>query len=182
MNNYIILVSNGIYVAVDILSNSASNEITSLLQQGFTIAYDSCKAESIEQALRTWQKQKEGTYGYEHIITSTTSVLARNIEIVEVKGVITATIVAGMSFLRDLSAVIRDFTGGNSGTYMSKLDDIKSQALVQLRRQADELGCNAVIGVSIDVDEISGGGKSMMMVTASGTAVNMEKLVTPPSS
>ncbi len=51
-------------------------------------------------------------------------------------------------------ASIRDFTGGNSGTYMAKLDELKTQALVQLRKQADELGCNALIGVSIDVDEL----------------------------
>ncbi|WP_421179888.1 heavy metal-binding domain-containing protein [Aeromonas enteropelogenes] len=50
-----------------------------------------------------------------------------------------------------------------------------TQALVQLRKQADELGCNALIGVSIDVDEVAGGGKSMMMVTATGTAIVVEK-------
>ncbi|KHE94416.1 hypothetical protein WH06_22610 [Aeromonas salmonicida subsp. salmonicida] len=109
------------------------------------------------------------------MITSTTNVLAQDTRVIEVKGVTTATIVAGMNFLRDFMASIRDFTGGNSGTYMSKLDDLKTQALVQLRKQADELGCNALIGVSIDVDEISGGGKSMMMVTATGTAIVAEK-------
>jgi uncharacterized protein YbjQ (UPF0145 family) len=176
MNTYIILGSNGIYVAVDILSDSASREIFELQQQGFTIAFDSCKAKSVEHAIKTWKQQRDGTYGYEHVITSTTSVLAHDTQVIEVKGVTTATIVAGMNFLRDFLASIRDLAGGNSGTYMSKLDEIKSQALVQLRRQADELGCNALIGVSIDVDEISGGGKSMMMVTASGTAVIVENV------
>ena len=177
MNNYIIMVGRGIPVAVDILSESASSEIASLQQQGFIIAYDSCKAESIEHALKTWQQQRDGTYGYEHVITSTTNVLAHDTRVIEVKGVTTATIVAGMNFLRDFMASIRDFTGGNSGTYMAKLDEIKTQALVQLRKQADELGCNALIGVSIDVDEISGGGKSMMMVTATGTAIILDKSV-----
>lgn len=125
--------------------------------------------------MKTWKQQRDGTYGYEHIITSTTNVLAQDTRVIEVKGVTTATIVAGMNFLRDFMASIRDFTGGNSGTYMSKLDDLKTQALVQLRKQADELGCNALIGVSIDVNEISGGGKSMMMVTATGTAIVAEK-------
>ena len=82
---------------------------------------------------------------------------------------------AGTNIFKDLFASVRDIVGGNSATYMSKLDEIKSQVLSQLRKKACELGCNAVIGVSIDVDEISGGGKSMLMVTASGTAVTVVK-------
>ena len=65
--------------------------------------------------------------------------------------------------------------GNNAFAGAIKLDEIKSQVLSQLRKKACELGCNAVIGVSIDVDEISGGGKSMLMVTASGTAVTVVK-------
>lgn len=62
MNSYIILGSNGIYVAVDKLSDSASREIFELQQQGFTIAFDSCKANSAEHAIETWKQQKDGTY------------------------------------------------------------------------------------------------------------------------
>ncbi len=176
MKTYIILAKNGIYIAVDLLSDAAYHEITSLKEQGFIIALDSCRAESIEHALKVWQSQREGTYSFEHILTSTTNLLAKNTDVIEGKGVITATIVAGASIFSDLFAGVRDVVGGNSATYMSKLDDIKLQALGQLRKQADELACNAIIGVSIDVDEISGGGKSMLMVTASGTAVIVEKL------
>ncbi len=87
MNNYIIMVGRGIPVAVDILSESASSEIA-LQQQGFIIAYDSCKAESIEHALKTWQQQRDGTYGYEHVITSTTNVLAHDTRVIEVKALL----------------------------------------------------------------------------------------------
>ncbi|MGU5768089.1 YbjQ family protein [Aeromonas allosaccharophila] len=175
MKNYVILAKDGIYVAVDILSDAASHEIISLKEQGFIVAFDSCRAESIEHALKVWQSQREGTFSFEHILTSTTNSLAKNIDVIEGKGVITATIVAGTNIFRDIFASVRDIVGGNSSTYMSKLDDIKSQALVQLKKQADELDCNAIIGVSIDVDEVSGGGKSMLMVTASGTAVIVER-------
>ncbi|WP_369436738.1 heavy metal-binding domain-containing protein [Vibrio jasicida] len=44
-----------------------------------------------------------------------------------------------------------------------------------MRKQAANKKCNAIVGVSIDVDEVSGGGKSMFMVTAVGTAVIVEK-------
>lgn len=55
--------------------------------------------------------------------------------------------------------------------YINKIDQIKAEALMGLRKQAAEKKCNAIVGVSIDVDEISGSGKSMFMVTAIGTAV-----------
>jgi hypothetical protein len=40
---------------------------------------------------------------------------------------------------------------------------------------AYELGANCIIGLNIDMDEISGKGKSMFMLTALGTAVIIEK-------
>lgn len=178
MNKYVILVKGGggICVAVDILSDGASHEISSLSEQGFYVVYETCWAKSTEHAVRVWQNQEKGLYSFEEILTSTTNILGKGFDIVEVNGVITATVVAGTNIFKDLFASVRDIVGGNSATYMSKLDEIKSQVLSQLRKKACELGCNAVIGVSIDVDEISGGGKSMLMVTASGTAVIVEKL------
>ncbi|ELJ8761043.1 YbjQ family protein [Vibrio diabolicus] len=171
MNTYIILVKNGIFVPVDILSESASDEIKSLEEQGFIVAFESCRADNIEHALEVWQQQRDGTFTYDHILTSTTNSIGTQENISHHYGVVTATIVAGTNIFRDIFATVKDITGGTSGTYMSKLDQIKSQALIQLRKQADEMGGNAIIGISIDVDEISGGGKSMMMVTATGTVV-----------
>ncbi|OCP92021.1 hypothetical protein BTA15_06885 [Vibrio parahaemolyticus] len=101
--------------------------------------------------------------------------MSSDLDIVENHGVITSTVVAGTNFLRDILAGVRDIVGGQSGTYNNKLDQIKSDALLGLRKQAANKKCNAIVGVSIDVDEVSGGGKSMFMVTAVGTAVIVEK-------
>ncbi len=101
--------------------------------------------------------------------------LGKGVDVSEVNGVVTATVVAGINIFSDIFAIARDIVGGNSATYMLKLDEIKNQVLSQLRRKACELGCDAIVGVTIDVDEISGGNKSMLMVTASGTAVTVVK-------
>lgn len=41
------------------------------------------------------------------------------------------------------------------------------------RQEAHALGAEAVVGVDLDYSEISGGGKSMLFLVASGTAVKL---------
>ena len=48
-------------------------------------------------------------------------------------------------------------------------------ALSLAHAPAHAIGADAVLGVSLDYSEISGGGKSMMFLVASGTAVRLEK-------
>ena len=46
-------------------------------------------------------------------------------------------------------------------------------ALQELRQEARELGAEAVVAVDLDYSEISGGGKNMLLLVASGTAVTL---------
>jgi uncharacterized protein YbjQ (UPF0145 family) len=55
------------------------------------------------------------------------------------------------------------------------LKDARKVALDELRSEAAYLGADAVIGVDLDYSEISGGGKSMLFLVASGTAVKLSK-------
>src|SRR3546814_13568242 len=50
-------------------------------------------------------------------------------------------------------------------------------AIERVKYAAYEIGANCIVGLSIDMDEISGKGKSMFMLTAIGTAVIIEKEV-----
>lgn len=156
---------------VDLLSESSSEEIKSLISQGFVIFFENCQAENSEQALKIWRSQKTNITEYNHIKTSTSNFILPNLIVVENKGVITASIVAGTNVLSDFFARFSDLFGGKSSTYIAEIDNIKEQALKELRKKADSLSCNAIINVSIDVDEISGNNKSMLMVTAVGTAI-----------
>ena len=47
-------------------------------------------------------------------------------------------------------------------------------ALYELKKEAHEVGANAVIGVDLDYVELSAAG-SMVMLVASGTAVKIEQ-------
>lgn len=103
------------------------------------------------------------------IITTTHSI--QNHDIVKYLGVINANQVLGVNFFSDAIAGISDVFGGNSGTYRRNLDSLYEQVIALLKQKATSIGANAIIGIQIDFDEISGKGKSMFMITAVGTAV-----------
>jgi len=98
----------------------------------------------------------------------------QNIEQFEIENyleIISTNVVIGTNFFSDFGASITDFFGGISGTYQNKLQEIYDVAIDNLRKKAKRKGANAVIGLKIDFDEISGKGKSMFMISAIGTAV-----------
>jgi hypothetical protein len=66
--------------------------------------------------------------------------------------------------------------------YQGKLNRINERALSLIQERAAARGANAVVGLRVDHDEISGGGKSMLMVTAMGTAVTCQELKTEISN
>ncbi len=70
-------------------------------------------------------------------------------------------------------AGIRDVVGGRSGAYEQSLREAKSIAVREMMDQAQRLGANAIIGVDLDFETIGSNG-SMLMVSANGTAVNIE--------
>jgi len=73
---------------------------------------------------------------------------------------------------RDLFAGIRDIVGGRSGSYEKSLRQAREIAFRELEEEALKLGADAVVGVDIDYEVIGERG-SMMMVSASGTAVTL---------
>lgn len=83
---------------------------------------------------------------------------------------ICSNVVIGTNIFSDIAASFSDFFGGTSGTYQNKLESIYEKATASLRGKAISLGANAIIGFNVDFDEISGSGKSMFMISASGTA------------
>ncbi len=104
------------------------------------------------------------------IVTTTNTVEGR--EIADYRGVVTGEAILGTNIFRDLFAGIRDLVGGRSGAYEQVLREARETALRELQEEATKLGANAVIGVDIDYENISTGSSgSMLMVSASGTAV-----------
>lgn len=87
---------------------------------------------------------------------------------------ISAHVVAGTGFFSDFAASLSDVFGGRSRTYQRQLSSIYNEAIETLKLSAYEIGGNCILGLKVDLDEISGKGKSMFMITAVGTAVIIE--------
>ena len=104
------------------------------------------------------------------ILSTTPTIEGRRI--VEYKGVVFGEVIAGVDFLRDIAASIRNFVGGRSGSYEEELIKARTQAMDEMSQRAAELGADAVVCIDIDY-EVLGANNGMLMVTASGTAVKL---------
>jgi uncharacterized protein YbjQ (UPF0145 family) len=105
------------------------------------------------------------------LVTTTNTV--EGYKVLEYKGLVAGEAILGANMFRDLFASIRDIVGGRSGAYEKVLNDARETAVGDMTEQARRLGANAVIGVDIDYETIGSNG-SMLMVSASGTAVLLE--------
>jgi uncharacterized protein YbjQ (UPF0145 family) len=128
--------------------------------------------EIIQQQDAQRQKLVEAVNGMQ----TTTAYALEGYRVTRTLGVISAENVAGINLIIDLFSEIRDQWGGRSRSLQNILRDAKNNALLELKLDAHQLGGNAVIGVDLDYSEISGGGKSMLMVVATGTAVIVEQI------
>jgi len=88
---------------------------------------------------------------------------------------VSAHIVAGTNLFSDFLGGLTDVFGGRSQTYQKQLTSLYNEAIERIKFAAHEVGANCVMGLSIDMDEISGKGKAMFMLTAIGTAIILEK-------
>ena len=103
------------------------------------------------------------------LLTTTDSVEQR--PVVRYLGIVSGEAIMGTNIFRDFFASIRDVVGGRSGGYEQALRDAKDAALAEMSDQAAKLGANAVVGVDLDYQVIGGDSKTMLMVSANGTAV-----------
>ena len=88
-------------------------------------------------------------------------------------GIVSGEAILGANIFKDFFAGIRDIVGGRSAAYEEELRKAKDIALAEMAEQAKMLGGNAVLGVDLDYETIGANG-SMLMVSASGTAVTLE--------
>ncbi len=85
-------------------------------------------------------------------------------------GVVTSQTIIGANIFKDIFAGLRDIFGGRSGTYERVLEEAKTYALNELIQKAQSMGANAVVGIDLDYETVGAKG-SMLMVSASGTAI-----------
>ena len=105
------------------------------------------------------------------ILTTTDGIDSRRIT--AYLGIVTGDAVMGTNIFRDMMASVRDIVGGRSGSYEKILGEAKQAALVDLQARAAELGADAVVAVDLDYEVVGGDSKTMLIVSANGTAVKL---------
>jgi uncharacterized protein YbjQ (UPF0145 family) len=106
------------------------------------------------------------------LITTTPTVEGK--QITQYFGLVSGEAILGANIFKDFFAGIRDIVGGRSAAYENELRKAKEIAIREMTDSAVALGGNAIVGVDLDYETIgSGQGSSMLMVSASGTAVRV---------
>ena len=105
------------------------------------------------------------------LITTTSKLEGKVIK--EYRGIVFGEVINGIDFMRDFTANITNFIGGRSGEYEEELVSTRADAITEMIKRAENIGANAVIGVTFDY-EFLGSKSSMVMITATGTAVVIE--------
>lgn len=118
--------------------------------------------------------EREGEDAKISSIKVTTGFTISNRDILEELDVISAEVVYGANIFKDIFSAVRDIVGGRSKAIQNLLKDAKAEAMFELKKQAYQVGADAIIGIDIDYQEISGGGKSMLMLAINGTAVKFK--------
>ena len=104
------------------------------------------------------------------IVTTTHDIDGRRI--VQYFGLVSGEAILGANVFRDFFASVRDVVGGRSGAYARVLKSARDSAVEEMVAEAKARGADAVVGVDLDYEVIGKDG-SMLMVSASGTAVRL---------
>lgn len=107
------------------------------------------------------------------IVTTTDSVEGARVS--RYLGIVSGDAVLGSNIFRDLFASIRDVVGGRTGSYEKLLQEAKEEALAEMTDRARALGADAIVAVDLDYEVIGGDNKTLLMVSANGTAVSLVK-------
>ncbi|WIM67854.1 heavy metal-binding domain-containing protein [Corynebacterium breve] len=104
------------------------------------------------------------------ILTTTNSVEGR--QITDYIRIVAGETIIGINAFKDLAAGFRNIVGGRSTTWEGEAIKARENSLNELWQRAQELGADAVVGVSFDYS-VLGSDNGMMMVSVTGTAVRL---------
>ena len=100
-------------------------------------------------------------------VISTQSPLKWDYDILDM---VTGQSTTGTGVVSEFTSSFTDLFGTQSGAFNKKLKEGENICFTQLRKQAIDMGGNAVIATDIDYSEV-GGMKGMLMVCMAGTAI-----------
>ena len=104
------------------------------------------------------------------IISTTPTIEGRPVKTYH--GIVAGETIVGANIVRDFFASITDVVGGRAGAYEEVLGRARQEALAEMADRAADMGANAIVGVNLSYNGVGQTG-SMLMVTATGTAVSV---------
>ena len=103
-----------------------------------------------------------------------TTPILDGIRIREYKDIVIVRNVRAINVVRDFFTCFRDFFGGRSRAYQDVMRSMQDEVINEAKVRAAEQGANAIIGFSLDYDNIGSKNKSLLMASAKGAAVVIE--------
>ena len=103
-----------------------------------------------------------------------TTPILDGIKIKEYKGIVIARNVRAVNIVRDFFTSFRDIFGGRSASYQEVMKAMQDDVIAEAKEEAKKLGANAIVGFSLDYDNVASKNKSLLMASAKGTAVVIE--------
>lgn len=94
-------------------------------------------------------------------------------EIEEYLGYVSETVTLGLNDFLEFFQIADTF-GGESSSYKNKFDEAKNILNKRLEAKVKEMGGNSIIGLRINYSEITGKGKSSLLISGTGTVVKIE--------
>nr|WP_288941168.1 heavy metal-binding domain-containing protein [uncultured Roseovarius sp.] len=143
-----------------------------LLQAGMNGMCPECALGVEGQKMRDTVEEHAAIKADIDAVLLTTETCPKGLQIVERIEIVTAECAFGMNIFKDLFAGVRDIVGGRSEAVQRTLRDTRRTALYELKKEAYDVGANAVIGVDLDYTELSVAG-NMVLLVVSGTAVRV---------
>lgn len=104
------------------------------------------------------------------MIVVTTDTIA-NTRIARVLGLVQGSTVRARHIGRDLTAFLKNITGGEIREYTKLLAEAREQCLDRMREEAAKMGANAIVGLRFSSTDISEGASELLVY---GTAVVVE--------
>ena len=103
-----------------------------------------------------------------------TTPILDGIKIKQYKGIVIVRNVRAVNIIRDFFTNFRDIFGGRSSSYQDVMKSMQDDVIAEAKEEARKLGANAIVGFSLDYDNVGSKNKSLLMASAKGTAVIVE--------
>lgn len=132
---------------------------------------DKLKDEWQEQASDDQLSEREAARRAADSIVLTNTPGVPGATVAEVLDLVFGEAIIGANIFSDAFAGVRDVVGGRSNSYQKRFAEARSIAVEEMALQAHEKNAVAVVRVTVDYEMVR---DTMMMVTASGTAVLTE--------